>query len=517
MKIKTIWGVYRPAVLQFALSAFLVFVFAGPAAAGTVTRDTNQEVAEFFQKSKKNEAFLIAFLHKMPKGADLHNHPSGAVNTETLLDKAIMANLFFDRQTKSFVETCPDENDGSGGRCYAADDLKFSFWKMGEVLDALSMRNMAKQPENGHDHFFRVFERYGLAEPTPEAKVRELIERARGQRISYMELMVDPVVMADGSMDIEGTMALVSQLEAENEKVNLEARKAFEADGRGEAAWETELAYILTLNRNGVKKVMADGRKKPTLDGYEAFFRANVQKALKGAVTRPSVRGVTILSAEDAWVSRTQFDLQMKIIDEEWKKLQGDYPGRPKMNLHGGELTLEYAPYETMRNRISRTIELGHAARIGHGVDIMWEDDVYGLLKQMRDQKIAVEICLTSNEGILNVAGGDRHPFLLYWEAGVPVTLNTDDEGISRSNLTMEFAKAAQWFDLSYGELKWLAFSSLEYSFLPGESMFIDGDFNRPKEPKDFPKASQKAIKQQRLYDDFIKFEKKMLENMTVF
>src|SRR5688572_6576004 len=83
------------------------------------------------------------------------------------------------------------------------------------------------------------------------------------------------------------------------------------------------------------------------------------------------------------------------------------------------------------------SIETGHARRIGHGVSIAWEDDLPGLLKKMKADGVAVEVCPSSNASILGTEG-DRHPSRLYRRAGVPVTLNTDDEGISRSNLTME-------------------------------------------------------------------------------
>lgn len=102
-----------------------------------------------------------------------------------------------------------------------------------------------------------------------------------------------------------------------------------------------------------------------------------------------------------------------------------------------------------------------------------------GLLQYMRHHDILVEICLTSNEAILGV-WGDAHPFFMYRQAGVPVSINTDDEGVSRSNLTMVFVKAVQRYDLSYDEVKDLARNSLEYSFLDGRSLFENNDYTQP-------------------------------------
>jgi adenosine deaminase len=85
-----------------------------------------------------------------------------------------------------------------------------------------------------------------------------------------------------------------------------------------------------------------------------------------------------------------------------------------------------------------------------------------------------VEICLTSNDVILGVRGKE-HPLPLYLKAGVPVTLATDDPGVSRGDLTTEFTRAATEFDLGYPTLKTLARNSLQYSFLEGTSLWSDG------------------------------------------
>jgi len=58
---------------------------------------------------------------------------------------------------------------------------------------------------------------------------------------------------------------------------------------------------------------------------------------------------------------------------------------------------------------------------------------------------------------------------------GVPVALATDDEGVSRSDMTHEYLRAVEGFDLSYSQLKDMARASLEHSFLPGASLWKDG------------------------------------------
>ncbi|MEH6583633.1 MAG: hypothetical protein V7754_16980, partial [Halioglobus sp.] len=57
---------------------------------------------------------------------------------------------------------------------------------------------------------------------------------------------------------------------------------------------------------------------------------------------------------------------------------------------------------------------------------------------------------------------------------GVPLALSTDDEGVSRIDLTHEYQRATQSYDLSYDDLKELSRNALAYSFLPGDSLFVD-------------------------------------------
>ena len=116
----------------------------------------------------------------------------------------------------------------------------------------------------------------------------------------------------------------------------------------------------------------------------------------------------------------------------------------------------------------------GHAERIGHGVSVMSENDSLGLLKEMAAKNVLVEICLTSNAKILGVEGAD-HPLPTYLNYKVPVALASDDEGVSRSDMTQEYLRAVETYGFTYANLKRMARQSLEHSFLPGESLWQKG------------------------------------------
>jgi adenosine deaminase len=108
-------------------------------------------------------------------------------------------------------------------------------------------------------------------------------------------------------------------------------------------------------------------------------------------------------------------------------------------------------------------------------VDVTYETDSAKLLKLLAEKHIMIEVNLSSNEGILGVSGA-QHPFPLYLKAGVPVALSTDDEGVSRIDLTHEYARAAVDYHLTYRELKRLARTGMEHDFLPGESLWAEPD-----------------------------------------
>jgi adenosine deaminase len=160
------------------------------------------------------------------------------------------------------------------------------------------------------------------------------------------------------------------------------------------------------------------------------------------------------------------YTLQMKMLNY----LHSIYPTVP-ISLHAGELAPGLAPPEGLRFHIRQAVEMGHAERIGHGVDAMYEDDAPGLLKELAQKHVMIEINLSSNEGILGIKGID-HPFPLYRAAHVPVALSTDDEGVSRIEITHEYVRAALDYHLTYQDLKQLARTGMEHNFLPGKSLW---------------------------------------------
>ena len=107
--------------------------------------------------------------------------------------------------------------------------------------------------------------------------------------------------------------------------------------------------------------------------------------------------------------------------------------GRLGLTAHAGE----DAPVEYVWQAVD---ELG-ADRIGHGCAAVHDKE---LLRRLARDKIAVEVCLSSNYHTGAVAAGDAHPLHAFLEAGVPVALCSDNSTVSRTDQMREGVLAAE-------------------------------------------------------------------------
>jgi adenosine deaminase len=417
---------------------------------------------------------LRAFLDQFPKGADLHIHLSGAVYAESFIRDAGEDGLCVDPVALSFAKPpcapplVPAAQVPSNQELYD------------RLINAFSMRSFVATPGfSGHDQFFSTFSRFeGLDKKHIGEWVDEVASRAAAQNQQYVELMETPPFSHAAQMAHENPMrqdsprpdfaqyrqallahGLRDEVSADREEARTaEAhRRQIEHCGTAQAApaCHVEVRYIYQVLRGfSPEQVFAQ-----TLLGFETIHGSmDAHEA--------SFVGINFVMPEDGYLSMRDYTLQMKMLDY----LHSAYP-QVHISLHAGELALGLTPPEGLRFHIRQAVELGHAERIGHGVDVMYEDDAPGLLKEMAAKHVMVEINLSSNEGILGIKGAD-HPFPLYRAAHVPVALSTDDEGVSRIDITREYVRAALDYHLSYQDLKQLARTGMEHNFLPGASLW---------------------------------------------
>ncbi|MER7793723.1 adenosine deaminase [Streptomyces sp. NPDC097640] len=103
------------------------------------------------------------------------------------------------------------------------------------------------------------------------------------------------------------------------------------------------------------------------------------------------------------------------------------------------------------------------AERIGHGTSATRDPK---LLAHLAEHRIPLEVCPTSNIATRAVATLDEHPLREMVEAGVLVTINSDDPPMFGTDLNTEYAVAARLLDLDAAGVAALAKNAVEASFM---------------------------------------------------
>ena len=423
-----------------------------------------------YAAAKNDPVKLRNFLFRMPKGGDLHNHLTGSIYAESYLGWAAEDGKCWDIPGQSISPgPCASEQVAlaevfPGGR----ETPRLS---VDPMVDALSTRNFRLREESGHNQFFATFARFAEASFGRRGEMlAEVTHRAGRQNIVYLELMqslgmLEAAELGKATADLDAQLgqrvdyaevdkiaaAVVAQVDAMEAK----ARAVNRCDGdAASVGCQVKVRYLAQVLR--------------TWDPQEVYVQTVL--AYKLIEADPRIVGLNFVAPEDHPVALRDYRMHMQFIAE----IGTLFPEQTKgITLHSGELALGLVPPENLGWHISEAIEVAGARRVGHAVDIAHTPDLYPLLKKMAAQQIMVEINLTSNDVILGIKY-PYHPFELYMEYGVPMALSTDDEGVSRIDLTHEYQRAAQTFDLSYARLRSLSRNALQYNFLPGDALFDD-------------------------------------------
>ena len=432
--------------------------------------DPTALTAETLERIRDNPPWLTAFLRDMPKGGDIHSHLTGAIYAESYIRWAVDDGLCLERDSLALV--APPCEPVSARIPAAAILANASLY--GDVIDAWSLRNWHPSQGAGQDQFAQAFLKFRARDRTGDM-LAEVTTRAAGQRITYVELLLGPrldAVMALGrkvdwigdtdssrtrllAAGLRDTLAQVERLldSAEERRREIQHCDTSEADP-GCAVTVRYLYQVL--------------RARPA----EEVF-AQILAGFELALTDDRVVGFNLVQPEDNPLAMLDFSLHMAMIDS----LHPYYPDVP-IALHAGELTEGLVPPEALRFHIRASIEEGHASRITHGVSVMQEDDAQELLRMMAAREILVEVALSSNDALLGVQG-NRHPLRTLLQAGVPVALITDDEGVTRTTLTREFQRAVEEHGLDYWTIRRLARNSLEHAFVgPAEKQRLLMEFD---------------------------------------
>ncbi|MCA9707544.1 MAG: hypothetical protein KDK70_16950 [Myxococcales bacterium] len=422
---------------------------------------------------------LRDFLVAMPLGGDLHHHLSGGVYAETYLGWAEQDGGFCIQTSDTSLSTsCGDGNDVPipTGR----EDLYL------DVVRAWSMFEF--DPSGGQsaaDHFFATFGKFGAISGTQHGRMlADVRRRAATENVLYIEPMLTSnstarslgeglwASMGGGAMAVDDYAPLHAALLA---APGFAAARAKLVDEVGDSEQEAQLALGCATGQPELGcNVVARYQAYISRSGSDSGIFGQMVAAYEAAMVEPRLVALNLVGPEDGSAAMANYDRLMDML----AYLNADYAGISplRLSLHAGEITASSVPagYQLDQTQhIRKAVEIAGARRIGHGVDVLSEGDSAGLLALLRDQGVLVEICLASNDIILEVSGA-AHPLHDYLAQGVPVALATDDQGVARSSHAAEFFRGVVDQDLDYYELKSMVRASLEYSFLPGQSLWSD-------------------------------------------
>jgi adenosine deaminase len=149
---------------------------------------------------------------------------------------------------------------------------------------------------------------------------------------------------------------------------------------------------------------------------------------------------------------------------------KGNPPGKfrevfDRARAHGF-LTVAHAGEEGPASYVRDALDLLHAARIDHGIRAL---DDPALVARLARERVPLTVCPLSNVRLRVVDDIRHHPLRRMMEAGLLVTVNSDDPAYFGSYVNENYAAVRDGLDLSDEDLAQLARTSFEAAFLPPE------------------------------------------------
>ncbi len=259
----------------------------------------------------------------------------------------------------------------------------------------------------------------------------------------------------------------VMQTRAALYRVALEAAEDLAADGivYAEVRFAPELHTALGLTLDEVVEAVLEGFRDGSQDGrvtVRALLTAMRTAARSQEIAELAVRhrdegvvGFDIAGAEAGWPPSRHLDAFQYVHRENFH-----------VTIHAGE---GYG-----LPSIWEAVQYCGAERLGHGVrlaeDIQVKDGTVTLgrlASYIRDRRIPLEMCPTSNVQTGAAESIEAHPLRLLRDLQFRVTVNTDNRLMSQVTLTDEFALLVREFGYDWPDLHWLTVNAMKSAFAP--------------------------------------------------
>jgi len=251
-------------------------------------------------------------------------------------------------------------------------------------------------------------------------------------------------------------------------RVAREAAEDLADDGivYAEVRFAPELHTELGLTLDEVVRAVLEGFRDGSEDGrieVRALLTAMRTAARSQEIAELAVRhrddgvaGFDIAGAEAGWPPSRHLDAFQYVHRENFH-----------VTIHAGE---GYG-----LPSIWEAVQYCGAERLGHGVrlaeDIKVADDgtvkLGRLADYIRDRRIPLEMCPTSNVQTGAAESIETHPLRLLRQLQFRVTVNTDNRLMSQVTLTDEFALLVREFGYDWADLQWLTINAMKSAFAP--------------------------------------------------
>ena len=172
------------------------------------------------------------------------------------------------------------------------------------------------------------------------------------------------------------------------------------------------------------------------------------------------------LAEQVAWISAEYIsdgivglDLAGNEAEFPTKPFHGIFKEAQQAGLHVTIHAGEWGPASNVKEAIE---DLG-AERIGHGVRVLEDKAITALA---HERGTTFEVCVTSNYQSGVVKSLDRHPLMDMFDAGINLTINTDDPSISRITLSHEYYAACEELHMSQNTLRQRILAAAQAGFL---------------------------------------------------
>ena len=420
-----------------------------------------------FEGKEPNTAMMTLFFTQMPKGGDLHHHYTGSLYAETYLSWVKEKEWKIDSCTlriakKQTSEQCP---------LLSVDALMSNDTLYRKLLTLWSDKDYANHSHEQLPPDANFFNTFGYFSPisdyNPKAGLELIKERAVHENVSYIESMLSRVGVKSGEFFSADEM---KELNTRLRKATTEEQayalfKTIQEKLHANPHFEEKLSHFVN-ELNALHSGLDDEHFTIRFQAYASRTAEPLQVYMDllasylVAQRTPLIVGVNIVAPENNTIALQDYTLHMQMFGY----LKSLYPSVHR-SLHAGELTLGMVEPKELLFHMQQAREIAGAERIGHGVDIVYEKEVFSLLEDVK-KHAAIEINLTSNAFILGVEK-NAHPYTLYASYGVPMVISTDDSGVSRNNLSNEYLLLATRYHPSYATLKQYVYNSITYSFLP--------------------------------------------------